>query len=155
VYHPDPGKVKWVTRKMIIHRNLPDAFEFWGDGSNVKLKGSDFTWNTSDTMFTVHHFGSVRHPARLRQAWWSAGRFRTGRSIALRPPKFVFDLFPHNWADPHFLPDLAIYDGPLIKAVRDNPDRFVRDDYYLLKRLSAQRGATASAVSGDTAARLD
>jgi hypothetical protein len=33
------------------------------------------------------------------------------------------DLFPHNWRDSDFLPDLDIYEGPLIKAVRDNSER--------------------------------
>jgi hypothetical protein len=58
VYHADPGKVHWITRKMIIHRNLPDAIEFWGDGSNVKLKGQEFSWNTSDAAFTVAYLAT-------------------------------------------------------------------------------------------------
>jgi hypothetical protein len=37
--------------------------------------------------------------------------------------RFVFDLSPHNWRDSDFLPDLDIYEGPLIKAVRDNSER--------------------------------
>src|SRR5580765_1007955 len=57
VYHPDPGKIHWISGKMIIHRNLPDEIEFWGDGSNVKLKGREFTWETSASSYTVHHFG--------------------------------------------------------------------------------------------------
>jgi hypothetical protein len=138
VYHPDPGKIHWITGKMIIHRNLPDDIEFWGDGSNVKLKGRAFTWETSALSYTVHHFGGVRHPGRLRQAWWSAGRFRAGRSIKLQPPRFVFDLFPQRWDDPDFFGDLAIYDGPFIKAVRDNPDRFARDKYFTYRLLSAK-----------------
>jgi Glycosyl transferase family 2 len=138
VYHPDPGKIHWISGKMIIHRNLPDDIEFWGDGSNVKLKGREFTWETSAVSYTVHHFGGVRHPGRLRQAWWSAGRFRTGRSIKLQPPRFVFDLFPQRWDDPDFFGDLAIYDGPFIKAVRDDPDRFARDKYFTYRLLSAK-----------------
>ncbi len=146
VYHPDPGKIHWVTGKMIIHRNLPDAIEFWGDGSNVKMKGQEFTWNTSSKIYNVHHFGGVRYAGRLRQAWWSQGRFRTGRSIWLRPPQFVFDLFPQKWADPDFIDDLAIYDGPYIKAVRDNPERFARDKYFLFNLLSEKKtGKTAVA----------
>jgi hypothetical protein len=135
VYHCDPGKTNWITRKMIIHRNLVDEFVFWGDGSNVKRRDEEFTWNTSDVTFTVHHFGGVRHAGRLRQSWWFQGRARSGRS-AMKPPQFVFDLFPHKWADPDFLKYLAIYDGPFIKAVRDNPERFVRDDYELLRLLT-------------------
>ena len=135
VYNVDPAKTHWVTKKMIIHRNLVDEFCFWGDGSNVKLKGHDFTWDSSSKMFTVHHFGGVRHPGRLRQAWWAAGRFRAGRSIRFEPPAFVFDLFPLKWVDADFMPYLTVYDGPFIKAVRDDPDRFVRDGYELLRAL--------------------
>jgi glycosyltransferase involved in cell wall biosynthesis len=139
VYHPNPAKIHWITGKMIIHRNLPDDIEFWGDGSNVKLKGEEFTWNTSKVSFSVHHFGGVRYAGRLRQAWWSQGRFRTGRSIWVQPPQFVFDLFPLKWADPDFIDDLAIYEGPTVKAVRDDPDRFARDKYYLFKLLSEKK----------------
>jgi hypothetical protein len=144
VYHPNPGKVRWVTQKMIIHRNLADI-EFWGDGSNVKLKGDQFTWNTSSRSFTVHHFGAVRHPGRLREAWWTAGRFRTGRSIAWRPPSFVFDWFPYDWKDPDYFGDLNIYDGPYIQAVNENPSRFTRDG-MLLYRLLSERKVLASAA---------
>jgi glycosyltransferase involved in cell wall biosynthesis len=145
VYHTDPWKVRWPSQKMIIHRNLVDEIEFWGDGCNVKLKDRPFTWETSSRMFNVHHFGTVRHPGRLREAWWSSGRFRAGRSIRLRPPGFVFNLFPHKWDDPAYFDDLAIYDGPLIKAVRDNPERFVRDDYYLVERLKERDSVRAPA----------
>ena len=43
-------------------------------------------------------------------------------------PSFLFDLFPHRWADPQFLPDLKIYEGPFLRAVRENPEepRFLR-----------------------------
>jgi glycosyltransferase involved in cell wall biosynthesis len=136
VYHSDPSKSHWVTRKMIVHRNLQEEIEFWGDGSNVKLKDRDFTWETSSETFTVHHFGGVRRPGRLRQSWWLQGRFRTGRSIRVRPPQWLFDLLPMKWADPDFIDYLSIYEGPLIKAVRDNPNRFVRDDFQLLRLLS-------------------
>jgi hypothetical protein len=141
VYHRNPAKVHWVTKKMIIHRNVPDAFEFWGDGSNVKLTGQEFSWESSAALFTVHHFGAVRRPGRLRQGWWTQGRFRAERSIAWQPPDIIFDLFPHDWADPQFIEDLGIYDGPVIKAVSDDPNRFVRDDYQLLYllRQRAQR----------------
>lgn len=138
VYHSDPAKTHWITNKMIIHRNLVDEFEFWGDGSNLKRRGQEFTWQSSEKMFTVHHFGGVRHAGKLRQLWWSQGRFRTGRSTLFQPPAFVFNLFPHKWADPAFMQYLAIYDGPLIKAVRDNPTRFARDDYELLHLLEAR-----------------
>jgi hypothetical protein len=140
VYHASPASVRWVTRKMIIHRNLPEI-QFWGDGSNVKLKDKEFTWATSARSFTVQHFGAVRSAARLRESWWAAGRFRRGRSIRLRPPAFVFDLFPHRWDDPDFLPGLAVYDGPLIAAVRNHPRRFVRDGMKMLQCIQGrQRG---------------
>jgi len=140
VYHANPASIHWITRKMIIHRNIDDL-EFWGDGSNLKRRGEPFHWDTSDASFTVHHFGGVRDAARLREAWWSAGRFRTGRSIAMRPPRFVFDWFPHAWADTDFMPGLKVYDGPFIKAVQDNPSRFVRDDYELLRLLAPAHSA--------------
>ncbi len=134
VFHPNPAKVNWITRKMIIHRNIPEI-EFWGDGSNVKLREKPFAWETSSREFHVHHFGSVRDPALLRQSWWVAGRARTDRSIWWKPPQFVFKLFPHNWLDPDYFEDLALYPGDYIKAVRENPDRFVRDDFLLQRTL--------------------
>jgi hypothetical protein len=137
VYHASPGTVNWITKKMIIHRNI-EALEFWGDGSNLKEKDKPFTWETSSREFTVFHFGAVRSAARLREAWWAAGRFRSGRSINIRPPRFVFDLFPHTWKDPDFMPGLALYDGPLIKAVKDNPDAFVRDGMEMFKWLQSR-----------------
>jgi len=133
VYHTDPAKSHWISRKMIIHRNLVDRFEFWGDGSSLRVKGQEFSWDSSKETFTVHHFGAVRHPGRLRQSWWMQGRFRTGRSIKIHPPQWVFDLFPMKWNDGGFLDYLSVYDGPLIKAVRDNPKRFVKDNYEVLR----------------------
>jgi glycosyltransferase involved in cell wall biosynthesis len=49
-----------------IHRNLPNV-EVWGDGANVRLcdRPDDPTVFAQET-FAVHHFGSVRHAARLR-----------------------------------------------------------------------------------------
>lgn len=137
VYHADPGSVHWITRKMVIHRNV-DSLEFWGDGSNLKERGKPFTWETSPREFTVHHFGAVRHPARLRESWWSAGRFRSGRSIRLRPPSVVFDLFPHTWKDPHFLEGLRTYDGPFVRAVRDSPHAFTKDAMQLYEWLKRE-----------------
>lgn len=146
IYHPNPGKARWVTRKMIIHRNRPDV-EFWGDGSNLKLQGVPFRWETSQREFTVHHFGAVKDPGILRSLQWEAGRFRSGRSTWWRPPRFVFKMFPYNWLDPDYLDDLAIYDGPLIQAVRVNPDQFIRDGMKLLQHLEKKRspGVNSSA----------
>lgn len=88
----------------------------------------------------MHHLGAVRSAARLREGWWTAGRFRTGRSIRLRPPGFVFDLFPYKWKDPVYLSGLAIYEGPFIRAVNDNPARFTRDNMELYEYLRAIQG---------------
>ncbi len=152
VFHTDPAKTNWITRKMIIHRNLPDGIEFWGDGSNVKAAGQPFTWETSSKLFTVHHFGGVRYPGRLRQSWWLQGRFRAGRSITIKPPQWVFDLFPQKWEDEQFLPYLAIYDGSLVKAVRENPKRFARDNYEMLRVLTERQARTsAPALVGSAA----
>jgi len=148
VYHGDPAKSHWITQKMIIHRNVVDEFEFWGDGSNLKRKSEEFTWDTSSKTFNVHHFGGVRHAGKLRQLWWTQGRFRGGRSIRFQPPQFVFNLFPHKWADPDFLPYLTVYDGPLINAVRDNPTRFVRDNYELLRLLAPGKDHLRVAPAG-------
>jgi hypothetical protein len=138
VYHADPWKVHWPPRKMIIHRNLPEI-EFWGDGSNVKLQGQPFTGETSSRAFTVHHFGMVRDCAALRRKWWIQARATAGKSTWFRPPAWVFRLFPHNWKDPQFLDDLAVYEGPYIKAVVDDPAEFTRDNMELLKYLQAKR----------------
>jgi Glycosyl transferase family 2 len=141
VYHSAPAKVHWPARKMIIHRNRDDI-EFWGDASNVRLRDVAFTWATSRRTFSVHHFGMVRHASILRQKWWIQGRAVAGRSTWLTPPKALFSLFPHNWADPDYLPDLSVYGGPYIAAVRQNPDEFVRDGFRLLDACPA-RAVTA------------
>ncbi len=138
VYHSDPGKSHWVTNKMMIHRNLPDDIELWGDAANVRLKGKPFSFGTEEPRFTVHHFGGVRHPGRLRQIWWLQGCFRTNRSVRIRPPQWVFDLFPMKWVDAEFMKYMKVYDGPFVQAVRDNPRRFCRDDYELLRAIEAQ-----------------
>jgi hypothetical protein len=138
VYHSNPGKVHWITRKMIIHRNLP-TIEFWGDGSNVKLSGQRFHWETSSREFTVHHFGGVKPAGRLRRLQWIAGRCRAGRSVWWCPPQIVFDLFPYDWMDRDYLDDLAIYDGPLIRPVREHPEQYACDGMKLFNRVSARK----------------
>jgi glycosyltransferase involved in cell wall biosynthesis len=139
VFHADPKKVRWPKRKMVFHRNLPD-FEIWGDGSNVRRRGVDFSWEAASRGFSVHHFGMVRDAATLRHKWWIQGRAMSGRSAWLSPPRVLFRLFPHDWRDPQFFEDLAIYDGPFVQAVRENPSEFVRDGMTLLKLLEARRG---------------
>ncbi len=53
-------------------------------------------------------------------------------------PSFLFDLFPHDWKDPQFLSDLALYEGPFDRAVRENPEEFVRDRFSLVRHLQKQ-----------------
>jgi glycosyltransferase involved in cell wall biosynthesis len=141
VLHANPQKVHWPDRKMIIHRNL-SGIEIWGDGSNVRIRGQDFTWGTTPMMFTVHHFGMVRDPAILRQKWWVQGRAVTGRSLGIRPPGVLFRLFPHDWRDPQFFGDLTTYDGPFIQAVRNDPAEFTRDNMGLFRAVAGERQRT-------------
>lgn len=134
VFHANPEMASWPAKKMIIHRNFPEI-TFWGDGSNVKLQDVDFTWGMEPPQFTVHHFGMVRDPAILRYKWWVQGRAVAGKSTRFRPPRFAFRLRPHNWLDPQFYSNLAIYDGPSIAAVRSDPKEFTRDKMSLLRAL--------------------
>jgi hypothetical protein len=122
---------------MIIHRNLPEI-EFWGDGSNIRLRGHEFTWEMSSQMFTVHHFGMVRDAATLRYKWWIQAHAVAGHSTRIKPPKFLFRLFPHAWTDPQFFADLAIYEGQDILAVREAPKEFTRDDMKLVRTLQTR-----------------
>jgi glycosyltransferase involved in cell wall biosynthesis len=133
VYHADPGKSLWPTHKDAIHRNT-DAIELWGDGSNVRVRGARDDRDVADEGFEVHHFGCVRHPARLRQKW----KHQVGVQFAERPkdrwlPGILFDLMPHRWNDPQFVDHLAVYDGPYLQAVREDPDEFVRDNFEMLR----------------------
>jgi glycosyltransferase involved in cell wall biosynthesis len=125
-----------------IHRNLPEI-EVWGDGANVRLRGREDDRSTiADEAFDVHHFGSVRRPARLRQKWRTQARQHDARKPRWdKVPGFVFDLFPHKWDDPDCLNDLAIYEGPFIKAVLDDPAEFTRDDMWLYERIKRQAAA--------------
>jgi len=134
VFHAEPQRIKWPHRKMIIHRNLATV-EFWGDGSNVRIEGQQFTWDTSSREFSVHHFGSVRNPARLRQKWSTWGRAVAGKRLFLSPPRVLFDLLPHKWMDTDFAESLEVYEGPYIKAVREDPAEFVRDDFQTYNAL--------------------
>jgi glycosyltransferase involved in cell wall biosynthesis len=125
-----------------IHRNLPEI-EVWGDGANVRLRGHEEDSDIVATeAFAVHHFGSVRRPARLRQKW----RVQAKQHNAKKPrwdriPRFVFDVFPHRWEDPDCLKDLAIYEGPFIRAVNDDPKEFIRDQLWLCDYLKNNVGA--------------
>ena len=134
VYHHDPAKAHWPVYKFMIHRNRPDV-EFWGDGSNVRIKGSEAP-SLKAIDFTCHHFGFVRHAARLREKWRQQGEMYRGKR-GLPIPSFVFNLLPHRWEDPMYMPDLRTYEGPYVKAVLDDPAEFTRDrmaTYDALKR---------------------
>jgi hypothetical protein len=130
VYHTRPRKVGWAARNVRIHRNLPDM-EVWGDGANVNSNDPLSGRTCADEEFTCHHFGYVRSPARLRQKWNMQGQLYSARRNLIPRASFMFDLMPHDWRDSQFLGDLAPYDGPYIKAVRDNPSEFVRDDFLV------------------------
>src|SRR5262249_49320697 len=141
VYHPRPEAVNWPGRKMILHRNRPDI-EFWGDGANVRLTGTELTWEGTPLRFTCHHFGTVRDPARLRHKWHVQGAMYKGIRRWFNLPSFLFRLVPHNWKDPQFYPDLRTYDGPYVKAARDNPQEFTRDGMTLYDELKRDERAT-------------
>jgi glycosyltransferase involved in cell wall biosynthesis len=119
-----------------IHRNLP-AIEVWGDGANVRFAdGRPEAADLADRSFDVHHFGTVRNPARLRQKWRTQAKQHDENNPRWdKMPKFLFDVFPHRWDDPDFLDRLGIYEGPDIKAVRDDPAEFTRDDLWLYEYL--------------------
>lgn len=136
VFHKTPQLVNWPERKMIIHRNDP-KIEIWGDGSNVRLRGQRLNWGEAGAVITVHHFGMVRDPGILRYKWWMQGKAWRGGVVS--PPRFLFRLFPHDWLDEQFYESLALYDGPLIEAVRRAPEEFVRDKMRLAHKLGWTR----------------
>ena len=139
VYNSEPERFRWPKRKVIVHRNRPDV-EVYGDASSVRIAGQEAAWD-APSLLTIHHFGFVRKGARLREKWRNMrGRLYLARAPKFLIPSFVFDLFPHKWTDPDYLPYLRTYDGPFIKAVTDDPDEFVRDRFKLYKHLTA-RGA--------------
>jgi glycosyltransferase involved in cell wall biosynthesis len=136
VYHQHPERVPWPDVKWNIHRNGPNI-EVYGDGSNVREVGTSVTRADVEARFTCHHFGFVRNAARLRQKWRNVlanlYRRRDGKPMKwLKFPSLMFDLFPHRWKDPQFLPDLAVYDGPHIAPVREDPAEFTRDRLRML-----------------------
>lgn len=79
-------------------------------------------------------------------------RHRSGKKPKWdRTPGILFDAFPHQWDDPDFLEDLQIFEGPFVKAVRDNPDEFTRDDMMLCDLLKErQLAASETADSEET-----
>ena len=127
-----------MERKMILHRNRPDI-EVWGDGANVRIRGEtlgDFSGSLAP--FTCHHFGGVRHPGRLRDKWNIQSQTSRGIWRRFQYPALLFNLFPHKWKDTDYLDKLEIYEGPYVKAVRDNPKEFVRDGFQLYRYLKSR-----------------
>lgn len=144
VLNAQPLKHRWPLFKMTLHRNL-DNIEVWGDGSNVALRDSTDRRIPEDTPFECHHFGFVRNPARLRQKWRTQAKmFNENRPTWDKTPGVLFNLFPHRWDDEDFLADLELYEGPFIKAVRDNPNEFVRDGWSLIELLRKRDRAPSS-----------
>jgi len=141
-----PGKIT-PTLGMRIHRNL-ETIEVWGDGANVRL-GRKFDPPTpADESFECHHFGCVRKPSRLRQKWRTQAKQHNEKNPKWDwMPSFLFDLFPYSWEDQDSLDSLAIYDGPHIQAVRDNPDEFVRDRFKLVDIIARRPDAALSQES--------
>jgi glycosyltransferase involved in cell wall biosynthesis len=125
-----------------IHRNRDDV-EVWGDGANVRLRDGQTSADVAEETFDVHHFGNVRHPARLRQKWRTQAKQHNAENPQWdKTPAFMFDLFPHKWNDPEFLQLLGVYDGPHIRAVRDDPDEVVRDEFWLYEHLKSEPART-------------
>lgn len=134
VVYENPSRPFPPQKKYVIHQNRDDI-EIYGDGSDVRIPSLGQDAFEADVTFECHHFGEVRKAARLRQKW----RTQAKRDIANTwdwVPKFMFNLFPHNWLDPEIMQWLHVYDGPLIKAVRENSGEFVRDNYITYKALS-------------------
>jgi glycosyltransferase involved in cell wall biosynthesis len=145
VYNADPERFRWPGRKVIIHRNRSDV-EVYGDASSVRLVGHESAWGGPPAL-TVHHFGYVRKGARLREKWRNMrGRLYFARAPRFLLPSFLFNLFPHRWTDPDYLPYLRLYEGPHVKAVRDNPDEFVRDRFRLYDYLKKHPSAPGPAA---------
>jgi glycosyltransferase involved in cell wall biosynthesis len=130
-----------------IHRNQA-GIRAWGDGSNVWYQGEPPPLPPRQGVIDVHHFGEVRHPARLRQKWrMQAIRHGRAKAAWLRIPAFMYSLFPHRWLDPDILPHLEIYNGPNIACIQDDPDEFVRDKFKVYKHLHRLRQRESTAVS--------
>jgi glycosyltransferase involved in cell wall biosynthesis len=120
--------------KQIFHRNRPDV-EIIGDGSDAIIRSLGSAALDTSIAFECHHFGEVRSAARLREKWSIQSR----RDIKNRwswIPAFAFDLLPHRWHDAEIFHHLRVYDGPYVAAVRDDPNEFVRDDFWLYEHLT-------------------
>ena len=141
VINAEPEKFGWPAIKYTIHRNSPNI-TVWGDGSNVKVSSWEDNYYPSSHVgapfVTVHHFGFVRNPARLREKWRKQ-KMRNEDNKWDFLPGWLFNLFPHNWKDPFFLPSLNLYDGPYMQCVLDNPKEFIRDSLKLYRYLKKRR----------------
>jgi glycosyltransferase involved in cell wall biosynthesis len=131
--HPPPYGLR-------IHRNL-DTIEVWGDGANVRERDNPVRVEGGPEAIAVHHFGEVRNPARLRRKWRTQARQHRAHDARWDfVPGFVYDLLPHRWDDPDIVAHLHRYEGPYLKAVRDNPEEFVRDGFRLYRDLGGPVG---------------
>ena len=133
-----PEKFRWPAFKRNLHRNVPEIALHGGDGSSVRHPSEEFSLDPADAVCDLHHFGPVRRPAVMREMW----RNMRGRLYNAPPPRFqlpsiLFKLFPHNWKDPDFLPQLRLYDGPYMKCVLDDPAEFTRDGMQLFDYLNS------------------
>ena len=86
--------------------------------------------------------GAESRPPAAEMA--DAGDASTTRRIhdGTRFRRFVFNMFPHRGTI-RFSRKLAIYEPPDIKAVRDDPAEFTRDDFWLYEHLKRQPSAGA------------
>jgi glycosyltransferase involved in cell wall biosynthesis len=141
VEHVNPKRLAWPEFKWCIHPNRKDI-RFWGDGSNASVGQQPIEYGRSMQDIEVHHFGTVRDAARLREKWRTqairnqrhTGKYRNRRRI-FPLPKWVFDLFPYRWLEPDILEDLRIYPGPFMGIVEKNPREFVRDGFLTYEYL--------------------
>lgn len=141
VINQNPLKNGWPAVKHTIHKNL-ENIEVWGDGSNVRLTGSEGSITEQPYYGTpfvdVHHFGFVRNAARLREKWRIQRKRNNDNTWADLIPSFIYDILPHKWVDSQFIDDLALYEGPYIDAVVKNPQEFIRDDLQLYTYLKSK-----------------
>ena len=130
-----------------IHRNM-ESIQVFGDGSTVRMDGANNADIIAAEFIDCHHFSMVRKAARLREKWRTQA-LRIPETLHInkkRPrfqwlPGFLYDLLPYRWDDKDFLEDLDIYEGHFIKAVRDNPNEFVRDNFYTYKLILRRHAA--------------